>query len=93
VKVKRLKPSQIAVFAQQDSYGDAGFSGVAKAVRALGGDENAILRLHYQRNTVDVDDASIGSARAAFRSEQSSWCRAIGLRQNSSRRRAISSRA
>jgi branched-chain amino acid transport system substrate-binding protein len=57
VKVKRLKPSQIAVFAQQDSYGDAGFSGVAKAVRALGGDENAILRLHYQRNTVDVDEA------------------------------------
>ncbi len=57
VKVKRLKPSQIAVFAQQDAYGDAGFSGVAKAIRALGGDENAILRLHYQRNTVDVDDA------------------------------------
>jgi len=57
VKVKRLKPSQIAVFAQQDAYGDAGFSGVAKAIRALGGDENTILRLHYQRNTVDVDDA------------------------------------
>ena len=57
VKVKRLRPNQIAVFAQQDSYGDAGFSGVTKAVRALGGDENAILRLHYQRNTVDVDDA------------------------------------
>ena len=57
VKVKRLKPSQIAVFAQQDAYGDAGFSGVARAIRALGGDENSILRLHYQRNTVDVDDA------------------------------------
>ena len=57
VKVKRLKPSQIAVFAQQDSYGDAGFSGVAKAVRALGGDEKAISRLHYQRNTIDVDGA------------------------------------
>ena len=57
VRVKRLRPNQIAVFAQQDSYGDAGFSGVTKAVRALGGDENAILRLHYQRNTVDVDDA------------------------------------
>ena len=57
VKVKRLRPNQIAVFAQQDSYGDAGFSGVTKAVRALGGDEKAILRLHYQRNTVDVDDA------------------------------------
>jgi ABC-type branched-subunit amino acid transport system substrate-binding protein len=57
VKVKRLRPNQIAVFAQQDSYGDAGFSGVTKAVRALGGDEKAILRLHYQRNTVDVDGA------------------------------------
>ena len=57
VKVKRLKPSQIAVFAQQDSYGDSGFVGVTKAVRALGGDDNAVLRLHYQRNTVDVDDA------------------------------------
>ena len=57
VKVKRLKPTQIAVFAQQDSYGDAGFAGVAKAIRALGGDDNAILRLNYQRNTVDVDEA------------------------------------
>jgi branched-chain amino acid transport system substrate-binding protein len=57
VKVKRLKPSQIAVFAQQDAYGDSGFSGVTKAVRSLGGDDNAILRLNYQRNTVDVDDA------------------------------------
>ena len=45
VKVKRLKPAQIAVFAQQDAYGDAGWAGVAKAVRALGADENAILRL------------------------------------------------
>ncbi len=57
VKVKRLKPSQIAVFAQQDSYGDSGFIGVTKAVRALGGDDNAVLRLNYQRNTVDVDEA------------------------------------
>jgi len=57
VKVKRLKPNQIAVFAQQDSYGDAGFSGVTKAVHVLGGDEKAILRLHYQRNTIDVDGA------------------------------------
>ncbi len=57
VKVRHLKPTQIAVFAQQDSYGDAGFAGVAKAVRTLGGSDSAILRLNYQRNTVDVDDA------------------------------------
>ncbi len=57
VKVRHLRPNQIAVFAQQDSYGDSGFVGVAKAIRSLGGDETAILRLNYQRNTVDVDDA------------------------------------
>jgi len=58
VKVKRLLPEQIAVFAQQDAYGDAGFSGVEKAIRSLrGGNDSPILRLNYQRNTVDVDDA------------------------------------
>jgi branched-chain amino acid transport system substrate-binding protein len=58
VKVRRLKPEQIAVFAQQDSYGDSGFTGVAKAMRALrGGHDLPVLRLDYQRNTVDVDDA------------------------------------
>jgi branched-chain amino acid transport system substrate-binding protein len=57
VKVRRLRPGQIAVFAQQDAYGDAGFVGVAKAIRSLGGDDGAILRLNYQRNTVDVDEA------------------------------------
>ena len=58
VKVRRLKPEQIAVFAQQDAYGDAGFAGVAKAMRSLrGGDESTILRLNYKRNTVDVDEA------------------------------------
>src|SRR5262249_54949863 len=49
---------QIAVFAQQDAYGDAGFSGVEKAIRSLrGGNETPIVRLGYQRNTVDVEDA------------------------------------
>jgi branched-chain amino acid transport system substrate-binding protein len=58
VKVKRLLPEQIAVFAQQDAYGDAGFAGVEKAIRSLrAGNESPILRLNYQRNTVDVDDA------------------------------------
>ncbi len=58
VKIKRLLPEQIAVFAQQDAYGDAGFAGVEKAIRSLrGGNESVILRLNYQRNTVDVEDA------------------------------------
>jgi branched-chain amino acid transport system substrate-binding protein len=58
VKVRHLRPEQIAVFAQQDSYGDSGFAGVAKAMRSLrGGDGGTILRLNYQRNTVNVDQA------------------------------------
>ena len=57
VKIRRIPPRQIAVFAQSDPFGDAGFSGVAKAFRALGLGDNAVLRLNYQRNTVDVDDA------------------------------------
>ena len=57
LKIRRLQPRQIAVFAQQDAYGDAGFAGVAKAFRSLGLNDNAILRLGYKRNTVDVDEA------------------------------------
>ena len=58
VKVRHLKTTQIAVFAQQDAYGNSGFSGVAKAIRSLGGNDRTILRLNYQRNTVDVDEAA-----------------------------------
>jgi ABC-type branched-subunit amino acid transport system substrate-binding protein len=57
VKLRHLQPRQIAVLAQQDSYGDAGFAGVSKAFRALGVDDSAIIRLNYKRNTVELDDA------------------------------------
>jgi branched-chain amino acid transport system substrate-binding protein len=57
VKLRHLRTDQIAVFAQQDAYGDAGFAGVTRAIRALGGSDATILRLDYKRNTVDVDDA------------------------------------
>jgi ABC-type branched-subunit amino acid transport system substrate-binding protein len=59
VKIRRLRPEQIAVFAQQDGYGDAGYDGVAKIMRVLhpGNDTPPTLRLNYPRNTVDVDEA------------------------------------
>src|ERR1700730_7095907 len=60
VKMRHLRPEQIAVFAQHDAFGDAGFAGVAKAMRALRGDDSAILRLDYELNTVDVDNAIAG---------------------------------
>jgi branched-chain amino acid transport system substrate-binding protein len=64
VNVRRLHPKQIAVFAQQDAYGDSGFAGVAKAMRALNPRDSTVLRLNYKRNTVDVDEA-INQMRAS----------------------------
>jgi branched-chain amino acid transport system substrate-binding protein len=57
LKIRKLQPRQIAVFAQNDSFGDAGFAGVAKAFRTLGISDSAILRVNYPRNTLDVDEA------------------------------------
>jgi branched-chain amino acid transport system substrate-binding protein len=57
VKVRHLRPEQIVVFAQQDAFGDAGYAGVLKAMRALRPEGKPALRLGYKRNTVDVADA------------------------------------
>jgi len=57
VKLRGLQPQQIAVFAQKDAYGDSGFAGVSKAIRALGASDNGILRLDYRRNSLEVDEA------------------------------------
>ncbi|HYV38353.1 MAG TPA: ABC transporter substrate-binding protein, partial [Gemmataceae bacterium] len=57
IEVKRLRPEQIAVFAQQDSYGDAGFKGVAKTLRKYDRRAEDILRVGHHRNSVDVTAA------------------------------------
>jgi len=58
VNIRKIKPEQIAVFAQQDSFGDAGYEGVAKVMRAIrGGDGGFILRLGYVRNSIDMEGA------------------------------------
>jgi ABC-type branched-subunit amino acid transport system substrate-binding protein/tRNA A-37 threonylcarbamoyl transferase component Bud32 len=58
--VRRVKPEEIAVFAQQDGYGDAGFSGVAKALRKAEFETKRIVRVGYQRNSMDLDAAVSG---------------------------------
>jgi len=63
LSVRHVQPKQIAVFAQDDAYGDAGYAGVAKSFRSLGLSDAAILRVNYKRNTVDVDPA-INALRA-----------------------------
>ena len=54
VKVRRLQPEDFVVFAQKDAFGDAGYSGVTKAIRALPGGHADPARLNYDRNSVDV---------------------------------------
>ena len=58
--VRGIKPDEIAVFAQQDGYGEAGFSGVAKALRKAGFDAKHIVRVGYTRNAMDLDAAVSG---------------------------------
>ncbi|MES2793303.1 MAG: ABC transporter substrate-binding protein [Planctomycetota bacterium] len=60
VEVQHLDPRKIAVFAQTDSYGDDGFHGVARAMRKYKIREEEILRVGYQRNTLNVDEAVTG---------------------------------
>ncbi|HTV22045.1 MAG TPA: ABC transporter substrate-binding protein [Polyangiaceae bacterium] len=55
--VQKLAPESIVVFAQDDSFGDAGFEGVTKALRANGHNNVETLRVGYKRNTTDVDEA------------------------------------
>jgi branched-chain amino acid transport system substrate-binding protein len=57
IEIRHIKPEQIAVFAQDDSYGDAGFQGVARVLRQLKKTQSAILKVTYTRNTSDVSDA------------------------------------
>jgi branched-chain amino acid transport system substrate-binding protein len=57
VQVQKVPIDQIVVFAQEDSFGDAGYDGVSKAVRQLGNPSREVLRVGYKRNTSDVDAA------------------------------------
>ncbi len=57
VDIKKLRPSEIAVFAQNDSYGDAGFSGVVKAMQKYKYSKSQILRVGYNRNTLEIEEA------------------------------------
>jgi ABC-type branched-subunit amino acid transport system substrate-binding protein len=56
VDVKKVPDRSIVVFAQNDSYGDAGFEGAAKTLRKKGHSDE-VFRVGYERNTLEVDDA------------------------------------
>jgi branched-chain amino acid transport system substrate-binding protein len=58
VDVRKIAPSRIAVFCQDDAFGDAGFEGVARIVRQYRQDPAKVLRVKYRRNTADVEAAA-----------------------------------
>lgn len=55
--VKHLSARSIVVFAQRDSYGDAGYEGAVKTLRKKGY-PGELFRVGYERNTADVQDAA-----------------------------------
>lgn len=57
VEVRRIAPSRIAVFTQDDAFGEAGFEGVARSLRHYRQDPAKVLRVRYRRNTADVEGA------------------------------------
>ncbi len=58
VKMRKVQPEQIALFAQHDDYGDAGERGVKKMLRAYRIDDSKLLRVGYERGRFDVDDVA-----------------------------------
>lgn len=64
LKVRGLKPRDIAVFTQDDPFGEEGYAGVVKAMRPfLGRYDQPPQRLTYKRNTIDVA-AALAQLRA-----------------------------
>jgi ABC-type branched-subunit amino acid transport system substrate-binding protein len=55
--VRRIAPSRIALFAQEDEFGASGVRGAAEELRARGVDPSRILRVGYRGNTDDVSGA------------------------------------
>ncbi|HEX9051959.1 MAG TPA: ABC transporter substrate-binding protein [Anaeromyxobacter sp.] len=66
VKVRRVAPSRIAVFSQDDGFGESGYRGAAAELERLGVRPADVLRVGYRRNTADVAGA-LATLRARAR--------------------------
>ncbi|MEM7586425.1 MAG: ABC transporter substrate-binding protein, partial [Acidobacteriota bacterium] len=55
--VAGLEPSEIGVFAQQDSFGDTGYRGVVSTLEQRGY-RDEVPRFGYRRNTVAIEEAA-----------------------------------
>jgi serine/threonine protein kinase len=57
VRVRRIPADHIAVFTQDDPFGEEGFQGAARALRTYGVQPETILRATFPRNTMQVAEA------------------------------------
>ncbi len=55
-----IKPEEIAFFTQNDGYGDAGYNGAMKALKATGyADAEQLAHGRYTRNTTNIEEGLI----------------------------------
>jgi ABC-type branched-subunit amino acid transport system substrate-binding protein len=57
VDLRRIPPARIAVFAQEDGFGESGWQGVMNELSRRGVDRDRMVRVGYKRNTADVAEA------------------------------------
>lgn len=61
-----IKPNEIAIFAQKDSFGDAGLTSTIEALTSVGlRDPTSILQIRHQRNSSEVSH-SVADVLAVF---------------------------
>jgi branched-chain amino acid transport system substrate-binding protein len=61
-------PYEIAIFSQNDAYGDAGYKGVIQGLEAAGyNDAWRLAHGRYERNTLDVKDALLTILKSPVR--------------------------
>ena len=57
ITIGNIQPEQIAFFTQRDGYGDAGYTGGLMALKRHGlTQDQSILHVRYERNTLAVED-------------------------------------
>jgi len=62
-----ILPYQIAIFSQNDSYGDAGFAGVMRGLEDAGYDYSSqLVHGRYERNTQDVEQGLLKILEASI---------------------------
>jgi ABC-type branched-subunit amino acid transport system substrate-binding protein len=57
VDVRGIPPARIAVFAQEDEFGECGCRGAVRELEKRGVDRARVLRVGYKRNTTKVGEA------------------------------------